>query len=187
MLRDVPPPRYALRSERLIASPVEPDDVAELHEAALASQPELYPFMPWCHAGLREREIADWADAVIAEWQSLQSCEFCLRSQDDGSVIGMCGINSMDLQNRGANLGYWIRTSACGSGYATEASRLICHFGFDSLELQRIEIVVATDNAGSLRVAEKLGAEKEGILRNRLYLRDRACDAWSFSLIPKSY
>jgi ribosomal-protein-serine acetyltransferase len=49
--------------------------------------------------------------------------------------------------------------------------------------LNRIEILVPTENPASVRVAEKAGAKKEGILRNRLVLHDCPQDAVMYSLI----
>ena len=59
--------------------------------------------------------------------------------------------------------------------------------GFEKLGLSRIEIVVSKDNEPSLRVAEKLGATKEGLLRNRLRLLGSPCDAYMHSFIPQDF
>jgi ribosomal-protein-serine acetyltransferase len=83
-----------------------------------------------------------------------------------------------------ANLGYWVRTGYTGRGVATTATLLLAKWGFEVLELKRIEIVVAVGNDRSLRVAEKVGAKREGILRNRITGRDKVHDAVMHSLIP---
>lgn len=57
-------------------------------------------------------------------------------------------------------------------------------FGFQELKLFRIEIVVRLDNRASLRVAEKTGAVREGILRDRLLAHGKSHDAVMFSLLP---
>lgn len=67
---------------------------------------------------------------------------------------------------------------------APAALLLLAGFGFDELKLNRIEIVIATNNQPSQRVAEKVGATREGILRKRLIVRDRIYDAFMYSLIP---
>ena len=67
--------------------------------------------------------------------------------------------------------------------YATAAASLAAEFGFEELLLDRIEILAALGNKRSQRVAQKLGAHKEGILRNRLVIHGRAHDAVVFSLI----
>jgi len=94
-------------------------------------------------------------------------------------------LNNINPENRKrVNLGYWVRTDRTGQGVAVAATRLLAKWGFGVLKLNRIEIVVAVDNARSLRVAEKAGAKKEGVLRNRLDLHGRPHDAVMFSLIP---
>ena len=60
----------------------------------------------------------------------------------------------------------------------------MAEFGHKHLELNRIEIVVAKSNLASIRVAEKVGAKKEGELRRRICVRDKIYDAFLFSLIP---
>ncbi len=80
-------------------------------------------------------------------------------------LLGGCGLNQLDWQNRRANLGYWIRRSSWGRGVAAGAARLVAEFGFRELQLDRIEIIAATENIASQRVAEKIGSAREGIAR----------------------
>jgi ribosomal-protein-serine acetyltransferase len=62
---------------------------------------------------------------------------------------------------------------------------LVARFGFEELNLNRIEIIVATGNIPSQGVAMKVGASREGRLRKRLVVRDHVYDAIIFSLIPE--
>ena len=57
--------------------------------------------------------------------------------------------------------------------------------GFEELDLRRIEIVVTLANDASLRVAEKVGARREGVLRRRLMAHGESYDAVMFSLISE--
>jgi RimJ/RimL family protein N-acetyltransferase len=86
-----------------------------------------------------------------------------------------------------ANLGYWVRTAWTSRGVATAAASLAAEFGFEELLLDRIEILAALGNKPSQHVAQKLGAHKEGILRNRLVIHGRAHDAVVFSLIASEW
>jgi RimJ/RimL family protein N-acetyltransferase len=95
------------------------------------------------------------------------------------------GLNALHPTHGFANLGYWVRTDSTSRGVATRATRLIARFGFEELGLARLEIVVAVENQASLRVAEKAGATREGILRNRLAHDNGFADAMMFSLIPQ--
>jgi ribosomal-protein-serine acetyltransferase len=78
-----------------------------------------------------------------------------------------------------------VRTGQTGKSVATKAARLAARFGFEQLRLNRIEILAAVDNVGSQRVAERVGAIREGVLRRRLLIRGQAQDAVMFSLVPE--
>jgi RimJ/RimL family protein N-acetyltransferase len=104
----------------------------------------------------------------------------------DGSLVGGCGLNQIEWQNRRANLGYWVRRSALGKGYACQATQLLVDLGLGDLGLNRVEIVVAVENRASQKVAEKAGAHREGVARKRLLLHGVAHDAvvYSFTALP---
>jgi RimJ/RimL family protein N-acetyltransferase len=65
------------------------------------------------------------------------------------------------------------------------AARLAARFAIERLDMVRVEVVVATGNEASLRVAEKLGAKREGVLRNRITVGTRIHDAVMFSVVPE--
>jgi len=92
----------------------------------------------------------------------------------------------MSKANRFANLGYWVRTSAMGCGVAPAAVRLVAEYAFRETDLIRLEIVGAVGNLRSQRVAEKIGAVREGVLRSRLLLPTGPSDAVMYNLLrPK--
>ena len=82
-----------------------------------------------------------------------------------------------------ANLGYWVRSSAASKGVATAATKLTRDWGFANTDLVRIEILVATGNIASRRVAEKSGALYEGTLRSRLTVHGTRHDAAMYSFV----
>jgi RimJ/RimL family protein N-acetyltransferase len=100
-----------------------------------------------------------------------------------GGFLGGCGLNQLSAAHRFGNLGYWVRTSASGRGVATEAARQLAEFAFRETDLVRLEIVCAAANVRSQRVAERAGAEREGVLRNRLMLHGHPVDAVMYSLV----
>lgn len=168
-------PEVAIRPYRI-------EDAPALLEAAMESVPEAYPFMPWCHPGLALEEMRTWIDAQVSAREAGTAYEFVILSPG-GRFLGGCGLNQIDPANRRANLGYWVRTSERGRGVATAAVRHLVRWGFENTDLVRLEVLVSTENKGSLRVAEKSGAWREGILRKRLMLHGTAHDAVVFSFV----
>jgi RimJ/RimL family protein N-acetyltransferase len=82
---------------------------------------------------------------------------------------------------------YWVRSSRTGEGIAARAIRLLARHGFESLGFQRVELVIAVENEASIRAADKAGALREGILRNRMYVHDAVHDAYIYSLVPADF
>ena len=163
--------------------PYDERDVRAMFEAARESIAEMHPWMPWCHQDYKLEESADWVHSRADQWALDQEYAFVVEDLATRRLLGGAGLNQFDRANQRANLGYWIRTSAAGRGAATRATRLIAVFGFDYLDLERIEILAAVGNDGSQRVAEKVGASREGILRNRLLLHGQMYDALLYSIL----
>jgi RimJ/RimL family protein N-acetyltransferase len=162
-------------------------DTDDTYQAIRESLAELSPWLPFAHKNYSAKESRAWIKQRPGEWEKRRTYDFAIFDAKDGSYLGGCGINRIDYDNLSANLGYWIRTSRTGHGAAPAAARLLAGWGFSELKLNRIEIVVATDNQRSLRVAEKVGARREGIQRNRLIVRDKPHDGMMHSLIPPDF
>ena len=64
---------------------------------------------------------------------------------------------------------------------------MAARFAFERLGLLRAEIVVAMDNLASQRVAEKIGAHREGVLFNRMVVAPAVHDAIMYSLLPSDF
>ncbi|WP_245953221.1 GNAT family N-acetyltransferase [Alteromonas aestuariivivens] len=86
--------------------------------------------------------------------------------------LGMGLINYIHPVHKSANLGFWIRPDACGKGLAVGLARTLVKLAFSQMGLQRIELLIEPGNKSSQRVAIKLGAEKEGVCRKRIFGRD---------------
>lgn len=159
-------------------------DAEGLYQAVRESLAELMPWMRWCHPDYSIQETRKWIEACQENWQSGAEYNFVITDAADGAVLGGCGLNQIVREDRVANLGYWVRTSRTGHGAATAAALLAATFGFRDVKLNRIQILASVRNRASQRVAEKTGALKEGVLRNRYVIGDTVHDAVAFSLIP---
>jgi ribosomal-protein-serine acetyltransferase len=157
-------------------------DVEPIHAAALESVAEVYPWMAWCHSRYTLDEARQWVRLQIEAARQKKAFEFVIVG-DDGRLLGGCGVNQINSMNRFANLGYWVRSSAAGRGVAPAAVRQVAAYAFRETDLNRLEIVIAVGNSRSQRVAEKVGATREGVLRSRLVLPSGPSDAVMYSLV----
>jgi len=87
----------------------------------------------------------------------------------------------------GGEAGYWIGKSYWGCGYMTEALKRIIQFGFEELELNRIQASHFTDNPASGRVMEKAGMRYEGILRQYVRKWDAYKDLRYMAILRDEY
>lgn len=162
--------------------PYEPADAADLQAAVAESAQDVGQWMGWCHARYSLDDARQW----IAQQQELTlqglAYQFTIRGET-GGFLGGCGVNQVNKENRFGNLGYWVRTSAMGRGVAPAAVRRVADRVFKETELIRLEIVCALGNVRSQRVAEKVGAVREGVLRKRLLIPGGPADAVMFSVV----
>jgi len=160
----------------------EPADAQALWEAARESVPEVGQWLPWCHADYSIEDAAEWTRTRAALAADGHEYTFAILGPD-GRFLGGCGLNQINRIHRFCNLGYWVRTSATGGGVATMAVRLAAEYAFKNTNLVRLEIVCAAGNLASQRVAERAGAVREGLLRDRLVIHGQSVDAVMYSLV----
>jgi ribosomal-protein-serine acetyltransferase len=101
---------------------------------------------------------------------------------NNGLPIGTIRIGPNKIHASG-DIGLWIGSQFQGHGYGTESVRLISAFGFEQLNLHRLEARVFVGNMASRRVFEKNGFSLEGILRQAALKRATFLDEWIFGKI----
>lgn len=97
---------------------------------------------------------------------------FAIVHAGTGDLLGSISLLRFSWENARAEVGYWLARGARGAGHATRAVGLICAWGFAALRLERIDLMAATGNPASQRVAERAGFTREAVLRS--YMRSGA-------------
>jgi ribosomal-protein-alanine N-acetyltransferase len=113
---------------------------------------------------------------------------FLLIEKVSNSVIGRCGLHNWNVDHKRAEIGYDIaEENYKRKGFMTEAVNAIIHYGFNDLKLHRIEALVGTENVASLRILEKQGFIKEGLLREHYYIDNKHVDSIMLSKLRSEY
>ncbi|MDM5248281.1 GNAT family N-acetyltransferase [Lysinibacillus sp. G4S2] len=99
------------------------------------------------------------------------------------SIIGTIGFQEWSTEHKRADISYALFPENWGKGYAKEAVHRVISFGFQEMDLLRIGAIVFTENDASNKLLEKLGFEKEGVLRNYMHQNGVPFDTNIFSLI----
>ena len=167
-------------------TPLTPSLAPAMLDAILESGAELSRWMAWWHEGFRLEEAQAFAAFCERGWSEGTHYEFAI--QDDArEYVGSCALSGVRKDALSANLSYWVRSSANGAGVAASAARRVAAWGVGSLGLQRIEVSMATANVASRRVAERAGAQAEGILRNRARYEGRSYNFVLFAFVPEDF
>lgn len=174
------PARTNRPTRRLTLEPVASGRAGDLWAAAEASLPELRLWMAWAASSSLE-ETRDFAAKAEAAWAAGQAYHFSMLRGAD--VIGAISIEVRQPVDRIGELGYWVRTDHAGQGVATEAGASMLDFGFGELGLHRLELRAGTGNRASQRVAEKLGFQREGMLRQASLGAEAAYDCYVYGLL----
>lgn len=115
-------------------------------------------------------------------------CNFQIIIKNNNIIIGMCGFHTWAIEHYRAELGYAIHLEAeKRKGYMKEALKPIIKYGFDKMNLHRIEALIGPNNITSIALVKGLGFIQEGHLREH-YLKDGAFeDSLVFSLLQKEF
>ena len=99
-------------------------------------------------------------------------------------VIGGIGLElRQDVYRNTALIGYWLSEELWGKGIITEAVKLVTQYAFEHLDLIRLQAGVLEKNPASMRVLEKAGYVKEGVLRNAIIKRGEIMDEHVYAIL----
>lgn len=170
-----------LLTERLHIREIEESDWADIH--AYASDAETVQFLPF--GPNTEEETREFVRKAITERQAVPRCvfELAITLREDRRVIGAIRIFVESEQHRQGHIGYILNRELWSQGYMIEAARATLGFGFKELGFHRIWTTCDTRNAGSMRVLEKIGMRREGVLLHHMSLRDGWRDSYLYAIL----
>jgi RimJ/RimL family protein N-acetyltransferase len=157
----------------------------EFLAATQESSAALVRWMPWYHLGYGIGDVERWFDQAERMWQQRTAFPMLIFDGATNRLLGGVSLHDILLfGKREAEMGYWVRRTACGQGVAATAMRAMAAFGVNELQLVRCSMRIRLDNRSSRRAAERAGARFEGVLRHGLLVGEARLDAALYSLLP---
>jgi RimJ/RimL family protein N-acetyltransferase len=101
--------------------------------------------------------------------------------------LGYVNYHQRDPWHRRLEVGYILARRYWRQGLMTEAMHAFLAYCFDRLDTHRVEAQIEPDNADSVRLAQRLGFQREGILRDRLFVDGRYRSLVMFSLLDTDW
>jgi ribosomal-protein-alanine N-acetyltransferase len=168
-----------LFTPRLILRALCPTDLDDLYD--YASDPEIDCFTPWAHYESKE-EARENLDEFLADYEQFGIGAWGIELRADQRLIGIINFSRPHPINRWVEMGYTIARAYWGQGFATEAARTLIEFGFDKMNLVRVEAVCLPEHRASTRVLEKAGMQFEGLLRSYQVWHGQPCDLLMYAV-----
>ena len=171
-----------LFSDRLNLREITPNDLSKIHE--LHSIPEVDEYNT---LGVPKdiKDTKSLLDPIIRDQKGKIRKHYWFRIilKENDQFIGLSGINLSADRYKIGEIFYKLLPTYWGNGYATEVSKTLIKFGFESLKLHRIEAGVATEHIKSIRVLEKVSMKREGIRRKILPIRGVWKDNFHYAIL----
>ncbi len=101
-----------------------------------------------------------------------------------GNFVGICGVHPHDdIHKYTGEMGYWIGEPFWGKGITSTAIKLLVKYCWEHTSFERLQAITFEYNIGSMRVLEKAGMSKEGVLRKHVFKHGKFYDAPIYSII----
>lgn len=113
---------------------------------------------------------------------------FLLTEKTTNSIIGRCGLHNWNKEHHRAEIGYNISDENFKrKGLMKEAVSSIIDYGFNELNLHRIEALVGSNNIPSLKIIESHHFTKKGLLRQHYFVANKFEDSVVYSILYNEY
>jgi RimJ/RimL family protein N-acetyltransferase len=152
-------------TERLLIRAPQPGDGRAVNDAIRESIAELRPWMPWAKVIPSVAESETFVREAALNFRNRDELPLLLFRKNDGLYLGGSGMHNIAWNVPRFEIGYWLRTSAQGQGYMTEAVNGITALAFGTLGAVRVEIRCDARNERSAAVARRAGFTQEAYLR----------------------
>lgn len=147
-----------LKTEKILLRDIEGSDIDTVFRGL--SNPDVIKYYGVSFDSLEEtKEQMKWFADTKQKW-------FAICSVDNNVFYGAGGLNDISKKHKKAEIGFWLLPEYWGKGIMKKVVPVICDYGFDKLELHRIEGFVDSENKNCKRAMSALDFELEGTMRD---------------------
>ena len=177
---DWPLLRDSIQTPRLLLRPFRFDDADDIY--AYASDPEWGRFLAHEQPYERRHAEAFLAERVLAKWRKNPAWAM----EQDGRVVGGLSL-WLARRNRRAEIGYELARRLWGRGLATEAAAAVIDEAFRLLPIRKVTATASAANVRSTRLLERLGMQREALLRQHWVHRGESLDEVRYGLLREEW
>lgn len=142
----------------------------------------------WSSTPMRDRtEAAELLARIQRQFAERTAFQWGIERKEDGELLGTCTLFSIHRGNLRAEIGYCLKSAHWRQGYMGEALAALIDYAFGTLGLRRLEADVDPANAGSLRILDRMGFRREGLLRERWNVGGVIADSVMLGLLAREW
>ena len=132
-------------------------------------------------------DAKNFADIIINKYEKGNDNFWAIELKENSKMIGT--INFVDFKRKynWAELGYVLNRNYWSSGIMTEAIKKIIQYGFEELDLNKIQAKCIKENIGSYKAMEKVGMKLDGVLRQHMMKKEKYVDLVSYSILRDEF
>ncbi len=180
VLKDLP----TLETERLILRKMVLNDAEAVF--AYASNSDVSRYTLWeTHRSIEDSRA--FLEFATQKYENGGEPDWGIVYKGNGCLVGACGLVNWEADHARAEVGFVLSREYWGRGLMSEAVRAMLRFGFERMNLNRIEARCIAENAASARVMEKAGMFYEGTLRQREYIKGAYRDIKLYAILKKGF
>ena len=139
-----------------------------------------------------------WVETMRSVEDEHRWIETCERVQEEGTgtppvlvyqgvIAGCVGAERIDSLSKSCEIGYFLSERLQGRGIVTRACRKILSVVFDTLGMNRVQILVIPHNTRSIAIPRRFGFVYEGVQRQAQLLHGQFYDFAVFSLLASEW
>lgn len=134
-----------------------------------------------------KKEVKELLDKYISSYEKNDYYRWAIIEKNANECIGQIAYFLVDSKNHFAEIEYCVGSDFQCRGYATEAAKEVIAYGFNNINLHKVQICTKTINKASKRVIEKCGFTYEGTLRDFFYIDGNYVGRLYFSMLKSEY
>ncbi|MEK4973413.1 GNAT family protein [Niallia sp. FSL R7-0648] len=171
-----------LETERLILRKVTLEDVEDMYY--YGTNEDVSKYVTWkTHKTLSDTR--EYIEFILSQYENKKIAPWGIEYKENGKFIGTIDFVSWQLKHNIAEIGYVISQDYWGKGIAPEAANEVIKFGFNNMDLVRIQARCDVENIGSARVMEKVGMTFEGVIRKGIFVKGKHQDIKMYSILKE--
>jgi ribosomal-protein-alanine N-acetyltransferase len=173
-----------LETGRLILRKLTLDDLEDVY--AYSSDAEVTRFLRWGpHKTVAQTE--SYIREVLQEYREGRDGPWGIEYRASGQAVGAIHLMEISARHRKAQIGFLLSRACWGRGLMAEALLRVLQYAFENVGLNRVEAFCLVDNLAGVRVLEKAGMQKEGVLREYAFQKGALRDFLVYSMLRRDY